>query len=56
MKRYDIYLDPDEVKKLGDLPGTVSEYVRQAIREFLQRIEGKNVSASASRKRGEQNG
>jgi len=55
MKRFDIYLDPEQIKYLGKLSGTVSEHVRLAIREYIESIEGKNVSASASKKGGEVN-
>lgn len=54
MKRYNIYIEPSDIKFLGKLSGTVSENVRLAIREFKEHIESKNVSTSASKKVGEQ--
>jgi len=49
MKRYNFFLEQDQVDFLDKLPGTVSEQIRRAINEFIERQKNKNISASKSK-------
>lgn len=49
MKRRNFYLSEEQIeflKKLDDL--TISEHIRRAIDQYIQELQPKNVSSSAS--------
>jgi len=50
MKRINLFLDETEIEYLKRLPGTLTEHIRRAIYEYLQKLSTQNVSASQSRK------
>jgi len=55
LRRFDFFINEEQVKLLKNLPGNVSEHIRRAIYEYLQKLSEANVSSSAS-KRGDKNG
>mgnify|MGYP007071602305 CR=1 FL=1 len=56
MARINLYIETSLFNQLKELPGTLSEHVRIAIREYLARIKEFNASASQSkRKEGDSN-
>lgn len=55
LKRFDFLIDRTQIEQLQSLPGNVSEHIRRAIYEYLQKIYMQNVSASQS-KVGDENG
>jgi hypothetical protein len=53
MRRIDLYVDDPTFIKLKGLPGTISEHVRSAIKQYLDRLYQVNISASQSRREDE---
>ena len=49
MDRVDFNLGKDQRLFLENLPGTLSEHIRRAIDEYIERIKANNVSSSVSR-------
>ncbi|HZX15000.1 MAG TPA: hypothetical protein VFF49_11450 [Thermodesulfobacteriota bacterium] len=49
MRRINLFIDDKDFSLLEELPGTISETIRIAIREFLQKLYKVNVSASKSK-------
>jgi len=48
MKRKDVYITDEQVVFLTELDGTVSEHIRRAIEEYIQRLKNIKMTASAS--------
>ncbi len=55
MERVDFNLGKAQRNFLENLPGTLSEHIRRAIDEYIDRLRFSNVSSSQS-KRKEENG
>lgn len=55
MIRADIYISPEQKLMLATLPGTLSEHIRRAIDEYIEKLKSTTASASQSKKGG-QNG
>lgn len=49
MIRINFFLTEKQLDFLKDLPGTVSENIRIAVNEYIQKLKGENVSASQSK-------
>ena len=49
LKRKDIYITNEQVIFLSELPGTISEHIRRAIDEYIDRLKGSEASASQSK-------
>ena len=49
MQRIDVYLDEKWIAFLKELPGNLSEHIRQAVNNYISDIESKKVSASVSK-------
>lgn len=56
MKRVDFLLDEIKIKFLSSLSGTLSEHLRRAIDDYIEKKKALNVSASKSKKVGDLNG
>ena len=56
MIRMNLLMDQDTVSFLKSLPGTVSEHIRRAIDEYIEKIKSQKISASQSKKGGKTNG
>jgi hypothetical protein len=50
MKRIDFFLDDNQSTFLATLPGTVSEHLRRAVDEYVERKQSSKVSGSLSNK------
>lgn len=55
MTRINLFIDDSDFLKLKSLPGTLSDHIRFAIRDYLKNLYKVNVSASES-ERGDENG
>jgi len=51
MHRINLYIDDSMFKELKELPSTLSENVRQAIYEYLYKLNRDNVSSSESKRK-----
>ncbi len=51
MRRFNFFLDEERIDFLEKLPGTISEHIRRAIDEFIEREKTKGISASKSKGR-----
>ena len=56
MKRINFLIDDTMLSQLKSIPGTMTEHIRRAIYEYLQKLSALNASASQSKKGGEENG
>jgi hypothetical protein len=55
MHRINFFIDKGQLEYLENIPLSVSEHIRRAIDEYIQRDRNLNVSSSQS-KRGDENG
>lgn len=55
MKRIHVFLEELQIEFLKKLPGKTSEHIRRSLDEYIRKLEGTNVSASASKKEGDLN-
>lgn len=55
MRRIDVYITENQLSFLSTLPGTISEHVRRALDDYIQKMRVAKASASKSKK-GDQNG
>ena len=53
MKRIDLYIDDTLYEHIKTFPGTISETVRRALYELVQKERALKVSASSSKKEGD---
>lgn len=53
MKRINLYIEDSMFLQLKELPGTLTENVKAALRDFLREIYVVNVSASKSQRKEE---
>ena len=53
MKRINFFIDEQILERLTSLPGTLSEHIRQAIYDYLLKLQKQNISGSTSNKGGE---
>ena len=51
MRRVDLYLSQEQVDFLKNLPGTISEHIRKAVDEYIDKLHVVSASASASVKK-----
>ena len=49
MERVNFFLSPEKVSFLKSLPGTMTEHIRRAIDEYIDRLKGSEASASQSK-------
>jgi len=56
MKRIDLYINEVNLSFLSTLSGTVSEHIRRAIDEYIEKVKNFKVSSSLSKEGGEKNG
>lgn len=49
MQRINLFIDDSDYITLKQLPGTLTEHVKQAIKEYLNSLYKVNVSASQSK-------
>lgn len=55
MVRINLYIEDAQFIQLKGMPGTLSDHVRYALRDYLKNLYKVNVSASQS-ERGDENG
>ena len=48
LKRIDINIDELLLKNFKELPGTLTEHIRQAMYDYLKKINESNISSSRS--------
>ncbi len=53
MRRVNHFLDVKQVEFLEDLPGTISEHIRRAVEQYIDKVKGDKSSASLSKKVGD---
>lgn len=51
MIRVNFLLDESTFNFLKNLPGTISEHIRRAINEYIDKIKAQQISASQSERR-----
>mgnify|MGYP001566525312 CR=1 FL=1 len=51
MRRIDVYIQENQYYFLVAQPGTLSENIRKAIDDYIQKIKALNVSASQSQRK-----
>ena len=56
MVRFNFLIDEGMLEHLKSLPGTVTEHIRQAIYDYLQKMHVINSASSESVKDGDKNG
>ena len=49
LKRIDINIDELLLKNFRELPGTLTEHIRQAMYDYLKKIEESRISSSRSK-------
>ena len=52
MKRFNVFLSEDQISYLKSLVGTISEHIRHAVNEYIDRKKNLNVSSSQSKSKG----
>ncbi len=50
MKRVDFYIEDRKIEFLKKLPGTLSEHLRRATDDYVEKKKNINVSSSSSKK------
>lgn len=53
LQRINIFLSNEQISFLKSLAGTISEHIRRALDEYIEKIKPLASRASASKKRGE---
>lgn len=53
MKRINLYIDDTMFSHFKNLPGTLSEHIRVAMYEYLQKLKEFNATASQSKRKGD---
>ena len=53
MKRISLYVYEDIYNYLKSRPGKISEHIRYALEQYVDKMRSSNASASASRKEGD---
>lgn len=56
MKRIDAYIHEAQFFFLTTLPGTLSEHIRRALDDYMDKVKALKVSASKSKRKEEENG
>lgn len=56
MKRIDAYIHEAQFFFITSLAGTLSEHLRRALDDYITKLKANNVSASKSKKGGNQDG
>ena len=56
MKRINFLIDEAMLEHLEALPGTLSQHLREALYQYLLKLQQQNVSQSLSKKEGDSNG
>ena len=51
MRRIDVYVDESDLAILEDLPESLSEHIRRAIKDYIIKLRGFLASASESEKK-----
>ena len=49
MRRKDVYITDEQVIFLSELGGTISEHIRRAIDEYIQKIKNRDITTSMSK-------